>query len=231
MIYKIFLRGAQSINLSSSRARKEWFGLCIFLFTSIDNLNGVLYWCTGMLKVVHPWLVSFFIFSFGSSMNKMEWNSEYVKNSRLSPVCVSVCIPNSILAPFISSYHNVILSLHAGPVFCTFSLIILLLVSFSQFDRGFPSKYKNSLLLFLSEIKKVWMQQKNVFSFIWNFSNVTNCISYHLLRFQSCHSISFQWVDIRLKKYEIIYMKGLVIYLRKCIEGLCIKRNFANTAL
>ena len=170
MIYKIFLRGAQSINLSSSRARKEWFGLCIFLFTSIDNLNGVLYWCTGMLKVVHPWLVSFFIFSFGSSMNKMEWNSEYVKNSRLSPVCVSVCIPNSILAPFISSYHNVILSLHAGPVFCTFSLIILLLVSFSQVDRGFPSKYKNSLFLFLSEIKKVWMQQKNVFSFIWNFS-------------------------------------------------------------
>ena len=120
----------------------------------MDNLNGVLYWCTGMLKVVHPWLVSFFIFSFGSSMNKMEWNSEYVKNSRLSPVCVSVCIPNSILAPFISSYHNVILSLQAGPVFCTFSLIILLLVSFSQVDRGFLSKYKNSLSLFLSEIKK-----------------------------------------------------------------------------
>ena len=185
MIYKIFLRGAQSINLSSSRARKEWFGLCIFLFTSIDNLNGVLYWCTGMLKVVHPWLVSFFIFSFGSSMNKMEWNSEYVKNSRLSPVCVSVCIPNSILAPFISSYHNVILSLHAGPVFCTFSLIILLLVSFSQVDRGFPSKYKNSLLLFLSEIKKKFECSKRMSSVLFEI---------YRYRYFECYKLYILWL-------------------------------------
>ena len=39
------------------------------------------------------------------------------------------------------------------------------------------------------------------------------------------------YVDIPFSKYGIFYMKGLVMYRKKCIEGLSIKRNAANAAL